>query len=68
MAKRTGKSVEEIKQEYLIGTPEVLREKITNLEKIGMKLYIMSIQPAKTFDETISKYDFFNKEVKQHFH
>lgn len=68
MAKRTGKLVEEIKKEYLIGTPEILREKISNLEKIGMKLYIMSIQPASSFDDMLSRYELFTKEVKQYFH
>ena len=65
LAKRTNKKVEEIKKDVLIGTPDILINKLTELKNLGLKLYILSIQPASTLEEMIEKYEFFDQTVRQ---
>ena len=65
LAKKTNKSVEEIKSDVLVGTPDILVQKLSQLKQLGLKLYIMSIQPAKTVDEMINKFETFDKLVRQ---
>ena len=64
LAQRTNKSVVEIKEDGLIGTPEILIDKFKTLKKLGMKLFIMSIQPATNLDEMLNKYDLFEQKVR----
>ena len=64
--KRTNKSIDEIEKDILIGTPDILIDKLKALEKLGLSLYIMSIQPASSVNEMIEKYEFFNQTVKRY--
>ncbi len=64
LAKRTNRSINDIKEDVLIGTPEILIQKLNKLRHLGVKLYIMNIQPANSIEEIIEKYDFFNESVK----
>jgi alkanesulfonate monooxygenase SsuD/methylene tetrahydromethanopterin reductase-like flavin-dependent oxidoreductase (luciferase family) len=64
LAARTGKSVEEIKDDVLIGTPDILIKKLSQLKKMGLKLYIMSMQPAVTIDEIMNKFQLFDQTVR----
>ena len=63
LATRTNKTVEEVNEDALIGTPEILIQKLNVLQKIGIKLYVFSIQPASTLSEMIEKFTFFERSV-----
>ena len=66
LANRTNKSLEEVKSDTLIGTPDILVKKLKELQNLGLKMYIMSIQPAKTIEEMIDRFNLFDKSVRQH--
>lgn len=63
LSKRTNKSIEEIEKDSLIGTPDILVKKFDRLKKLGVKMYIVSIQPAESLEEILARYELFVKEV-----
>ena len=65
LAKKTNKSADEVEKDVLIGTPEILNKKLKELQGLGVKMYIMSIQPASTLDEMIERYKFFDDSVRK---
>lgn len=63
LANRTNKDIEEVKQDVLIGTPEILIQKFKVLQNLGLKLYILSVQPTSSITEIIEKFTFFQNSV-----
>lgn len=63
LASRTNKDIEEVKQDVLIGTPEILIQKFKVLQNLGLKLYILSVQPTSSITEIIEKFTFFQNSV-----
>ncbi|MHA2364264.1 MAG: LLM class flavin-dependent oxidoreductase [Candidatus Hodarchaeales archaeon] len=63
LAERSEKPVKDIKESAFIGTPEILIEKLHKAQDLGMKMIVISPNPATTQDERKELYDYFKDQV-----
>jgi len=63
IAERSNRSVDDVKGDVFSGTPEALVEKFRKAEDLGVKMMVVYIRPATTFEEMKERLSRFNDEV-----
>lgn len=63
IAKRTSRTMEEVKRDIFAGTPEILVEKFRQAEDLGVKMMIVYVRPARTVEEMKERLTAFKDSV-----
>lgn len=57
-------SIDILKKNTMIGTPEILVEKFHTLEDLGEKLFVLDLQSDATFQEIMEAYEKFDDSIR----
>ena len=63
LAKRSNRSLEEVKRDGFFGTPETLVEKFRKAKDLGVKMIVVFVRPVATLDEMKESLSRFNDDV-----